>query len=138
MLKFLGTFRYFEDELGFKHYLRLRTEMAPAKPRELTITVLGAGGVGKSCVTIRYVRNKFIPDYDPTVEDIYRKQVNLDGTAYHVEILGTAGQDDFSFTREQVRPFKDFLVFLYSLKRVAHCHGTSSSGCVLHRVHAQF
>lgn len=40
--------------------------------------VLGSGGVGKSCLTIRYVSNKFIPDYDPTVEDTFKKHVQIE------------------------------------------------------------
>lgn len=30
--------------------------------------VLGAGGVGKSCLSMRYVKNAFVDIYDPTIE----------------------------------------------------------------------
>lgn len=30
------------------------------------IVVIGDGGVGKSCLTIQFCQNNFIPDYDPT------------------------------------------------------------------------
>lgn len=33
--------------------------------------MLGDGGVGKTAITIRFVSNRFVPDYDPTVEDAY-------------------------------------------------------------------
>jgi GTPase KRas protein len=36
------------------------------------IIILGDGGVGKSTITLRIVRNEFIEEYDPTVEDFYR------------------------------------------------------------------
>ncbi|XP_022105296.1 circularly permutated Ras protein 1-like [Acanthaster planci] len=43
------------------------------------VVVLGAGGVGKSSITIRFVSNQFVTDYDPTIEDTYMKEVVVDG-----------------------------------------------------------
>ena len=37
--------------------------------------VLGAGGVGKSAITLRFLNDSFVDDYDPTIEDNYVKQV---------------------------------------------------------------
>jgi len=65
------------------------------------LVVVGSGGVGKSCLTIQYVANRFIPDYDPTLEDSYRKQINIEGMGdYVLDIIDTAGQDDFISIRE--------------------------------------
>lgn len=47
--------------------------------REHNIVVLGAGGVGKSCLTAQFVQNIWIESYDPTIEDSYRKVINVDG-----------------------------------------------------------
>ena len=33
--------------------------------------------------------------YDPTIEDQYQKTLEVDGKARHVEILDTAGQDEY-------------------------------------------
>ena len=35
--------------------------------REHTISVLGDGGVGKSSLTIRFITDDFIDEYDPTM-----------------------------------------------------------------------
>eukprot|EP01084_Bolivina_argentea_P007725 14500_1 len=43
------------------------------------ILMLGGGGVGKSKLTIRYVCDNFLDEYNPTVEDSYRKMVCIDG-----------------------------------------------------------
>jgi len=64
------------------------------------LVVVGSGGVGKSCLTIQYIANRFIADYDPTLEDSYRKQVEVDGTDCVLDIIDTAGQDDFMAIRE--------------------------------------
>ena len=45
----------------------------------LQVVVVGSGGVGKSSITVRYVSNTFVDNYDPTIEDSYRKQVKIKG-----------------------------------------------------------
>ena len=42
---------------------------------EYKLVVVGAGGVGKSALTIQLIQNHFVEEYDPTIEDSYRKQV---------------------------------------------------------------
>eukprot|EP01088_Endostelium_zonatum_P012490 TRINITY_DN2672_c0_g1_i1.p1 TRINITY_DN2672_c0_g1~~TRINITY_DN2672_c0_g1_i1.p1 ORF type:complete len:222 (-),score=36.73 TRINITY_DN2672_c0_g1_i1:161-826(-) len=64
------------------------------------LVVVGSGGVGKSCLTIQYIANRFIVDYDPTLEDSYRKQVEVDDKECVLDIIDTAGQDDFMAIRE--------------------------------------
>ncbi|KAF3395855.1 Ras-related protein Rap-1b, partial [Penicillium rolfsii] len=66
--------------------------------REYHIVVLGAGGVGKSCLTAQFVQNVWIESYDPTIEDSYRKQIEVDGRQCILEILDTAGTEQFNTT----------------------------------------
>ncbi|KAL2358873.1 ras small monomeric GTPase [Cryomyces antarcticus] len=63
---------------------------------EYNIVVLGSGGVGKSCLTAQFVQNIWIESYDPTIEDSYRKRVKMDGRSVLLEILDTAGTEQFS------------------------------------------
>lgn len=64
-------------------------------PKQVNIVVLGDGNVGKSSLTTRYVSNEFIKNYDPTVQDSFRKMENVNGEEITVEILDTAGQEDY-------------------------------------------
>ncbi|KAI1140813.1 ras-domain-containing protein [Hypoxylon sp. FL0543] len=68
--------------------------------REFHIVVLGAGGVGKSCLTAQFVHNEWIESYDPTIEDSYRTQVAVDGRQVVLEILDTAGTEQFVAMRD--------------------------------------
>ncbi|KAJ8309347.1 hypothetical protein KUTeg_014221 [Tegillarca granosa] len=43
------------------------------------VVILGSGGVGKSALTVQYVQGIFVEDYDPTIEDSYRKYVKIKG-----------------------------------------------------------
>ncbi|KAH7075276.1 ras family-domain-containing protein [Paraphoma chrysanthemicola] len=68
--------------------------------REYHIVVLGSGGVGKSCLTAQFVQNVWIESYDPTIEDSYRKAIDVDGRHVMLEILDTAGTEQFTAMRE--------------------------------------
>jgi GTPase KRas len=59
------------------------------------IVVLGAGNVGKSALTIRLVTDNFLEDYDPTIEDLYKRSLTVDDNLYPIEVLDTAGQEEF-------------------------------------------
>lgn len=60
-----------------------------------TILVLGDGGVGKSSVTLRFITNGYSEEYEPTIEDFYRKTIRVDDQLCTVEIIDTAGQEEF-------------------------------------------
>jgi len=78
---------------------------------EYKLVVLGGGGVGKSALTIRLVTDNFLDEYDPTIEDSYRKQVMIDDESALLDILDTAGQEEFSSMQDQwMRDGKGFLL----------------------------
>ncbi|EJW86162.1 hypothetical protein WUBG_02927 [Wuchereria bancrofti] len=70
-------------------------------PPVLRLVVVGGGGVGKSALTIQFVQRHFVMDYDPTIEDSYTKQCFIDDDVCKLEVLDTAGQEEFSTMREQ-------------------------------------
>ena len=83
--------------------------------REYKVVVLGSGGVGKSALTLRYVTGEFVERYDPTVEDFYRKNVKINGIPSIIEILDTAGAEQFASMRDlYIRNGEGFLV-IYSV-----------------------
>jgi small GTP-binding protein len=86
---------------------------------EMKIVVLGSGGVGKSSMTIRFVQAEFFEEYNPTVEDMYRKRIELFGHPITLEILDTAGIEQFTSMRGmQLRDGHGFLI-VYSVCSVA-------------------
>ena len=82
------------------------------------IIVVGAGAVGKSSLTIRYVIGDFFDHYDPTIEDYYRKLVEVDKKPAYLDILDTAGQQEFASMQEQFyRQGKGFLI-VYAIDNI--------------------
>ncbi|EEB18123.1 GTPase HRas, putative [Pediculus humanus corporis] len=61
--------------------------------REFKVVVLGSGGVGKSALTVQFVSGCFMEKYDPTIEDFYRKEIEVDNSPCVLEILDTAERE---------------------------------------------
>ncbi|WWC86764.1 uncharacterized protein L201_001643 [Kwoniella dendrophila CBS 6074] len=79
------------------------------------ITVLGDGGVGKTALTVQFTMSSFVETYDPTIEDCYRKQWVVDDQPCLLEVLDTAGQEEYTALRDQwIRDGEGFLI-VYSI-----------------------
>jgi len=61
---------------------------------------MGSGGVGKSAITVQFIQGVFIKKYDPTIEESYRKPFVLENKNYMLEILDTAGTEQFTAMRD--------------------------------------
>ena len=53
--------------------------------KQYKLVVVGGGGVGKSALTIQFIQSHFVSDYDPTIEDSYRKQCVIDEKVAHLD-----------------------------------------------------
>ena len=73
--------------------------MSLTKPLHKVIMV-GSGGVGKSALTLQFMYDEFVEDYEPTKADSYRKNITLGGTECQIDILDTAGQEDYAAIRD--------------------------------------
>eukprot|EP01132_Coremiostelium_polycephalum_P009131 gene9131-11188_t len=81
----------------------------------IKIVVLGASGVGKTSLTIRYVNGEFVENYDPTIEDLYRKVTENNGEHFMLEIMDTSGTERFLAMRDlYIRNAQGF-VLIYSI-----------------------
>lgn len=64
------------------------------------VIMVGSGGVGKSALTLQFMYDEFVEDYEPTKADSYRKKLILDGQEIQIDILDTAGQEDYAAIRD--------------------------------------
>jgi len=76
---------------------------------------MGGGGVGKSSLTIRFVQGHMVQGYDPTIEDTFRKQVTVDAEPVIMQILDTAGQEQYSAMRDGWIRTSDCFIFVFSV-----------------------
>eukprot|EP01129_Flabellula_baltica_P005043 TRINITY_DN17_c0_g2_i1.p1 TRINITY_DN17_c0_g2~~TRINITY_DN17_c0_g2_i1.p1 ORF type:complete len:199 (+),score=47.20 TRINITY_DN17_c0_g2_i1:39-599(+) len=82
---------------------------------EYKLVIVGGGGVGKSALTIQLIQSHFVDEYDPTIEDSYRKQVVVDDETCLLDILDTAGQEEYSAMRDQYMRTGQGFILTYAI-----------------------
>jgi len=90
--------------------------------KEFKVVVLGSGGVGKSALTVQFVTGTFAEKYDPTIEDFYRKEIEVDSTPSILEILDTAGTEQFASMRDLYIKNGQGFILVYSLVNAQSFH----------------
>ncbi|KAG2227360.1 hypothetical protein INT45_004315 [Circinella minor] len=83
--------------------------------REYKLVIVGGGGVGKSALTIQFIQSHFVDEYDPTIEDSYRKQCVIDNETALLDVLDTAGQEEYCAMREQYMRNGEGFILVYSI-----------------------
>ncbi|KAL7417178.1 small GTPase superfamily [Mrakia frigida] len=79
------------------------------------ITVLGDGGVGKTALVVQFTMSQFVETYDPTIEDCYRRLWVVDDQACLLEVLDTAGQEEYTALRNQWIKDGEGFILVYSI-----------------------
>ena len=88
------------------------------KQVQIKLVILGKSLVGKSALTYRFINDQFPKDHDTTIEDQYKVSTNIDGINCLVEILDTAGQDDYQSMLETWINFGSGFLIVYSIDDV--------------------
>src|SRR3990167_4790415 len=60
-------------------------------------------------------QGNFVEKYDPTIEDSYRKQVVVDSVACLLDVMDTAGQEEYSALRDQYMKTGQGFILVYSI-----------------------
>ena len=81
----------------------------------LKIAVLGQSMVGKSALTFRFINNKFPTEHDTTIEDSYSIPAKIDDIKCQLDILDTAGQDDYQTMLDTWINSADGFILVYSI-----------------------
>lgn len=57
------------------HSPSIMSKKPGAQPTLHKVIMVGSGGVGKSALTLQFMYDEFVEDYEPTKADSYRKKV---------------------------------------------------------------
>ncbi|XP_018607153.2 ras-like protein family member 11A-like isoform X2 [Scleropages formosus] len=57
--------------------------------RNVKIAVLGASGVGKTALVVRFLTKRFIGDYEPNTGALYSREINVDGEQISLQVQDT-------------------------------------------------
>ncbi|MFH4975599.1 hypothetical protein AB6A40_002308 [Gnathostoma spinigerum] len=88
---------------------------APQATSVHKVIMVGSGGVGKSALTLQFMYDEFVEEYEPTKADSYRKKVVLDGEECSIDILDTAGQEDYSAIRDNYYRSGEGFICVFSI-----------------------
>lgn len=83
--------------------------------KQYKVVMLGSGAVGKSAITVQMVSGHFLSSYDPTIEDSYRTTINVNNQDIILNILDTAGQEEFYALRDQYIRSGDGYIIVFSI-----------------------
>ena len=79
------------------------------------MAVIGKGVVGKSSLTYRFINYKVPQGHDPTIEDRYKTSTTIKEHLYNIEILDTAGEDDYQNMMDMWINFGEGFLLVFAL-----------------------
>jgi GTPase KRas protein len=86
---------------------------------DIRVCVLGDQDTGRTALIIQYYSSHFVEEYDPTIEDWFRKQIKLFGAEVVVEIFDTTNMLDFSADRRKCLLESEIIVLCVDMSRPA-------------------
>lgn len=79
--------------------LKLGSKDSATVSEKYSIVMLGAGGVGKTALVVRFVTGRFLNEYDPTLEMVYEKDIAVGESTVSLHILDTANNTEAYYIR---------------------------------------
>src|SRR3990167_1332337 len=84
---------------------------------EHKLVIVGAQGVGKTSLHAQFSQNQFFDctEFLPTIEDVLRKQATIDDETCLLDILDTAGHEEYSAMRDQYMRTGEGFILVYAI-----------------------
>lgn len=83
--------------------------------KKLSVIMLGGGGVGKTSISLQFVRGEFSDQYIPTIEDDFSKTIKYKDQTIDLNVIDTAGQDEFRGMIHRYLKDVDGFIFVYAI-----------------------
>ncbi|CAB3405378.1 unnamed protein product [Caenorhabditis bovis] len=92
------------------------SRVAEASTSDYRVAVFGAGGVGKSSITQRFVKGTFNDNYVPTIEDTYRQVISCNQkNVCTLQITDTTGSHQFPAMQRLSMSKGHAFILIYSI-----------------------
>ncbi|NP_001012250.1 rho-related GTP-binding protein RhoV [Danio rerio] len=81
----------------------------------ISCMLVGDGAVGKTSMIVSYTTNGYPTDYKQTAFDVFSGQVQVDGTPVRIQLMDTAGQEEFDEFRSLSYAHTDVFLLCFSV-----------------------
>ncbi|KAJ5075053.1 ras-like protein [Anaeramoeba ignava] len=86
-----------------------------AKP-SYQISIFGASDSGRSTFSIQFIKQRFSEEYDPGLEEWYKKEIKIDGTEIEINFTDTVDPEPYLiFQVEYLMRYTDGFILIYSI-----------------------
>ncbi|XP_077408534.1 rho-related GTP-binding protein RhoV [Vanacampus margaritifer] len=92
------------------------------EPGVISCMLVGDGAVGKTSMIVSYTLNGYPVDYKQTGFDVFSGQVQVDGSPVRVQLVDTAGQEEFDEFRSLSYSHTDVFLLCFSMVNPASFH----------------
>ncbi|XP_061901129.1 rho-related GTP-binding protein RhoV isoform X1 [Entelurus aequoreus] len=92
------------------------------EPGVISCMLVGDGAVGKTSMIVSYTSNGYPVDYRQTGFDVFSGQVQVDGTPVRVQLVDTAGQEEFDEFRSLSYSHTDVFLLCFSMVNPTSFH----------------
>lgn len=82
--------------LRFQSPTEQSTKIMPPQQKQRKMAIVGSRSVGKSSLTVQFVDGHFVDSYYPTIENTFSKVIRYKNQDFAVEMIDTAGQDEYT------------------------------------------
>lgn len=95
--------------------VNMKDDRNPCQTGPLRVAVVGAGEVGKSALTVRYLTKRFIGEYRSDTDMLYKCVLQIDGASQQVEIMDTSATSNGDSSSDAHLHWAEAFVIVYSV-----------------------
>lgn len=79
------------------------------------VVIVGDGACGKTCLSVVFCQNEFPEEHIPTIFDSYLKTIEVDDIFVELQIIDTAGEEDYDRLRPLSYAGVDVIILCFSI-----------------------
>ncbi|CAL8317874.1 unnamed protein product [Boreogadus saida] len=95
------------------------------EPGTVSCMLVGDGAVGKTSMIVSYTSNGYPTEYQQTAFDVFSGQVQVEGAPIKVQLLDTAGQEEFDNFRALSYAHTDVFILCFSMVNPTSFHNVT-------------
>ena len=93
----------------------MSSQVAAVRTPCVKVAILGSGAIGKSSLTYRFLNKETLENHDATIEDKYKTYERIENENVEIEVLDTAGEEDYQNLRDSWINYAEGFILAYAI-----------------------